>query len=107
MLKATDLKFFLKSECHICDSSYHEPIGLFVYLPLCRHAHWCVQHIATVVELKSTLRRSPCDNLLQKGNRLCNFMEQTRKLDVMPESVVRELLQGPKREQVPYPITEG
>jgi hypothetical protein len=36
-----------------------------------------------------------------------HFLEQTRKVDAMPESVVHELLQGPGREEVPCPITEG
>jgi hypothetical protein len=34
MLKATDLKFFVKAECQVWDSSNHEPLGLFIYLPL-------------------------------------------------------------------------
>jgi hypothetical protein len=30
MLKATDLKFILKLECHIWDSSNHKPLGFFI-----------------------------------------------------------------------------
>jgi hypothetical protein len=37
MLNATDLKFFLKAEFQVWDSSNHEPLGFFIYLPLCRH----------------------------------------------------------------------
>jgi hypothetical protein len=51
MSKATDLKFFLKQECHIWDSSNHEPIGLFIYLPLCRHEPWIMRYAASVVDL--------------------------------------------------------
>jgi hypothetical protein len=106
MLKATDLKFFLKAECQVWDSSIHEPLGFFIYLPLCRHEPWRMRYTATVVELESDLRSLPCDDLLQKGNLLCKFLVQTRKLDTMPESVVRKLLQGPGGEQVPYKIAE-
>jgi hypothetical protein len=84
MLKATDLKFFLKSECHIWDSSNHEPFGLFMYLPLCRHEPWRTRYTTTSVELESALRSLPCDDLLQKENLLCIFLEQARKLDDMP-----------------------
>jgi hypothetical protein len=107
MLKATDLKFFLKAECQVWDSSNHEPLGLCVYLPLCRHEPWRMRYTATVVELESALRSLPCYYLLQKGNLLCKFLEQTRKLDAMPESVVSKLLQSPGGEQVPYNIAEG
>jgi hypothetical protein len=107
MLKATDLKFFLKAECQVWDSSNHELLGFSIYLPLCRHEPWRMRYTATVVELESALRILPCDDLLQQGNLLCNFLEQMRKLDAMPESVVRKLLQGPRGGQVPYKIAEG
>jgi hypothetical protein len=107
MLKATDLKFFLKAECQVWESYNHELLGIFIYLPLCRHEPWRMRYTATVVELESALRSLPGDDLLQKGNLLCNFLEQTRKLDTMPGSVVRQLLQGPGREQVPYKISEA
>jgi hypothetical protein len=107
MLNATDLKFFLKAECQVWEYSNHEPLGFFIYLPLCRHEPWPMRYTATLVELKSALHSLPCDDLLQKGNMLCKFLEQTRKLDAIPESVVRQLLQGPGREQVPYKIAEG
>jgi hypothetical protein len=107
MLKATDLKFFLKAECQVWEPSNHEPLGFFIYLPLCRHEPWRMRYTAAVVEFESALRSVPCDDLLQKGNLLCIFLEQTQKLDAMPESAVRQLLQGPGREQVPYKIAEG
>jgi hypothetical protein len=106
MLKATDLKFFLKAECQVWESSNHEPLGLFIYLPLCRHEPWCMRYNATLVELESALCSLPCDDLLQKGNILYNILEQTRKLDAMPERLVRQLLQGPGRKQVRYKIAE-
>jgi hypothetical protein len=65
-----------------------------------------MRYTPTVAELERTLRSLPCDDLLQKGNILCKFFEQTPKLDAMLESVVRQLLQGPGREQVPYKISE-
>jgi hypothetical protein len=55
MLKATDLNFFLKPECHIWDSSNHEPLGFFIYLPLFRHEPWRKRYTAPVVELVISL----------------------------------------------------
>jgi hypothetical protein len=107
MFKATDFKFFLKPECHIWDSSNHEPLGLFIYLPLCRHEPWRMRYTAPLVGLERSLRSMSCNDLLQKGNLLCKFLEQTRKLDAMSEGVVRGVLQGPEREQVPYQTAKG
>jgi hypothetical protein len=65
-----------------------------------------MRYTATVVELESALRSLPCDNILNKGNLLCKVLEQTRKLDAMPEIVVRELLLGllriPRYTPVPW-----
>jgi hypothetical protein len=67
MLKATDLKFFLKADCQVRDSSNHAPLGLFINLPLCRHEPWHMRYTAAVVKFESSLHSLPCDDLLQKG----------------------------------------
>jgi hypothetical protein len=51
MLKATDLKLFLKAECQVWESFNHEPLLFFIYLPLCRHESWRMRYTATMVEL--------------------------------------------------------
>jgi hypothetical protein len=67
-----------------------------------------MRYTATVVELESTLRSLPCDGILHTEREyFVIFLEQARKLDAMPESVVGKLLQGPGGEQVPYKIAEG
>jgi hypothetical protein len=67
-----------------------------------------MRYTAPVVELEISLRSMPCNDLLQKGNLLlCKFLEQARNLGVMSEGVVRGVLQGPEREQVPYQAAEG
>ena len=66
-----------------------------------------MRYTAPVVELEGSLRSLPCNDILQKGSLLCQFLEQARKLDAMPESMVRGVLQGPEREQVPYQTAEG
>jgi hypothetical protein len=60
-----------------------------------------------VGELESALPSLSCDDLLPKGILLCFFLEQTLKLVAIPESMVRELLQGSGREQVTYQIVKG
>jgi hypothetical protein len=66
-----------------------------------------MRYTAPVVELESSLRSMPCNDLLQKGNLLCKFLEQAINLGAMSEGVVRGVLQGPEREQVPYQAAEG
>jgi hypothetical protein len=64
MLKATDLEFFLKAECQVWEPSNREPLGFFIYLPLCTHEPWRMRYTATVVDLESALRSLSCDDLL-------------------------------------------
>jgi hypothetical protein len=77
-LKATDLKLCLLLECQVWYSSNHEPLGFFVYLPLCRHEPWRMWYTVTVLELESALRSFPSDDLLQKGCLLCNFLANAK-----------------------------
>jgi hypothetical protein len=44
LLKAVDVYFVLKPVCEIWDNSQHEPLGMFISLPLSRHEPWCISH---------------------------------------------------------------
>jgi hypothetical protein len=101
LLKATDVYFVLKAESMIWNNSQHEPLGIFISLPLSRHEPWRLRQTKTVVYLESSLRELPSDDLLQKGNILRKFLGLTRQLETMPEGLVRELLHTPGRGSVP------
>jgi hypothetical protein len=101
LLKATDVYFVLKAESIIWNNSQHEPIDIFISLPLSRHGPWFLRRTKTVVDVESSLRELPPDDFLQKGNILRKFLGLTRQLETMSERLVRELLHTPGRGPVP------
>jgi hypothetical protein len=59
LLKAVGVYFILKPVCEIWDNSQHEPLGIFIYLPLIRHEPWHLRHTHPVVDLARSLREVP------------------------------------------------
>jgi hypothetical protein len=84
LLKAVDVYFFLKPVCEIWDNSQHEPLGIFISLPLSRHEPWPRRHTQPVVDLARSLLEVPDADSVQKGNLLCEFLYWTRQLEIMP-----------------------
>jgi hypothetical protein len=88
LLKAVDVYFLLKPVCAIWDHSQHDPLGIFISLPLSRHESWRLRNTQPVVDLARALREVPDDDLVQKGHILHEFLYLTRQLETMSESVV-------------------
>jgi hypothetical protein len=59
LLKATDVYFVLKAESMIWNNSQHDPLGIFISLPLNRHEPWRLRQTKTVVDLESSLQELP------------------------------------------------
>jgi hypothetical protein len=59
------------------------------------HEHWNIWRTKPVVDLESALRELPADDFLQKGDILSQFIGFARKLDIMPEGLLRQLLRTP------------
>jgi hypothetical protein len=74
LLKAVDVYFVLKPGCAVWDHSQHEPLGIFVSLPLSRHEPWRLWYTQPVVDLARALREVPDDDFVQKGHILCEFL---------------------------------
>jgi hypothetical protein len=55
LLKAVDVYFVLKPVCAIWDNSQHEPLGIFIHLPLSRHEPWRLRHTQPVLDLVRAL----------------------------------------------------
>jgi hypothetical protein len=79
LLKAAGY-FVLKPVCEIWDNSQHDPLGMFISLPLSRHEHWRLSHTQSVVDLARSLREVPDPDFVQKGHLLCEFLDWTRQL---------------------------
>jgi hypothetical protein len=73
LLQAADVYFVLKPVCVIWDHSQHDPLGIFISLPLIRHEPW-LSNNQPVVDLARALREVPDDDFVQKGNLLREFL---------------------------------
>jgi hypothetical protein len=80
LLKATDVYFVSKAESMIWNNSQHDPLGIFISLPLSRHEPWRLRRTSPVVDMESTLRELTPDDFLQDGNILRNLLGLTRQL---------------------------
>jgi hypothetical protein len=107
LLKALDVYFVLKPVCDIWDNSQHEPLDIFISLPLSRHEPWCLRHTQPVVDLARSLREVPDADFLQKGHLLCEFIYWTRQLETMPDGMVRRFLHPIKGGLLPGKIAQG
>jgi hypothetical protein len=58
----------------IWNNSQHDPLGIFISLPLSRHEPWRLRRTKTVVDVESSLQELPPDDFLQKGNILRIFL---------------------------------
>jgi hypothetical protein len=92
LLKAVDIYLVLKPVCVIWDHSQHEPLGMYIYLPLSRHEPWRLRHTQPMVDLARALREVPDDEFVQKRHILREFLCLARQLETMPQIVVRGLL---------------
>jgi hypothetical protein len=107
LLKAVDVYFLLKPVCEIWDNSQHDPLGIFISLPISRHEPWRLRQTHSVVDLARSLREVPDADILQRGHLLCEFLYWARQLETMTESVVRRLLRPIEGRPLPGKIAQG
>jgi hypothetical protein len=67
--------FLLRPVCDIWDNSQHEPLGIFISLPLSRHEPWRLMHTQPVVDLARSLREVLDTDFVQKVHLLCDFFK--------------------------------
>jgi hypothetical protein len=73
LLKATDINFVVKPCTESWGASQHEPLGVFIYLSLCRHEPWRLEGTQPLVDLASAVCALQKSDYVQKGNILCDF----------------------------------
>jgi hypothetical protein len=81
-----DVYSVLKPVCAIWDNSQHAPLGIFIYVPLSRHAPWRLGHTQPVVDLARALREVPDDDFVSKWHLLSKFLCLARQLEAVSEA---------------------
>ena len=91
----------------IWDKSNHEPLILFVSLPLCRYAPWTLKRTPFVENFCGLLRTVWKGPDMGRRHLLRKFFHTQAKLDGLPESVVQQMLQQPGWKPLPNKVIEG
>jgi hypothetical protein len=101
LLKACTFYFYVHACFDIWDKSQHEPLMIAVCLPLLsKHIQWNLQSTQHVGELERSLR--PVQQFHPHGSRnlLRQFLITTRKLEIVPRSMVCKMLRPDDMGQV-------
>jgi hypothetical protein len=96
LLKICDLYFTVPVGTDVWSFSQHEPLTIGLSQPLCRHAPWKLKGTPMLVGVERMLRELPPDNPGWGRDILCQLLKKTRRLDCMPEGLVRPLLCSPR-----------
>jgi hypothetical protein len=97
LLKACVFRFTMKSVYDIWPYTEHEPLGLFIVLPLSRHEPWNLWGTQPVVDFEAALREVPEDDYELKGHLVCELLLFTQRLEGLSEGIVRGVLQAQSR----------
>jgi hypothetical protein len=81
----------------------HEPLTFAVVLPFLKHRPWQLKRSQAFLGLGNVLRRLWKESEIPPWDFLRKFFEQSRKLENLPEGVVRKMLQSPSRFGFSYP----
>jgi hypothetical protein len=90
--KICDLIFTVPVGSDVWPLFHHEPLIVGLYLPLSRHRPWRLQGTPFVDLVARELSDLPATDNNWGGNILCKFLQQARKLESMPQCMVRPLL---------------
>jgi hypothetical protein len=99
--KMSDFKLSLEAGFLHWGKARHEPLLIFVCLPLCKHSPWKLRGCRIVARAEGKLRAVPGSREGRIRSLLRQLFLQTRQLDAMPESLVQGMLQRPRFKSFP------
>jgi hypothetical protein len=95
--KICDLIFTVPVGTPFWSNNQFEPLIVGIYLPLSRHKPWRLKGTPMLDQVERLLRELPASSPKWGRDILQKLLEQSRKLDSLPEGVVRPLLQAPRQ----------
>jgi hypothetical protein len=98
----SDFKLSLDAGFKHWGEARHEPLLIFVCLPLCQHSPWKLRGCSIVARAEGKLRAVSSSREGRIGSLLRQLFIKTRRLDPMPESLVRGMLQRPRFKPFPH-----
>ena len=101
--KMADFKITLDAGFRHWGMARHEPLLMFVCLPLFKHSPWKLRGCRFVTQAEGKLRLVPRSREGRIRSLLRQLFIQARRLDAIPEGLVREMLQRPHFKPLPNP----
>jgi hypothetical protein len=99
--KLSDLDFEIGPGSSVWPTARHEPLLIYVCLPLSIHRPWKLRGTQLLEGFKSKLRNVHKTNSRHRGRLLRQLFVKTRRLESMPESMVRGMLRSAWDESFP------
>ena len=90
-----DLHFVIPKGGIMLGQEEHEPLTLAIIFPCCSHMPWQIWRVPVLLEWTRTVQRLLQENERAIGSLLYKFLQYKKKLDSLPENVVREVFQSP------------
>jgi hypothetical protein len=105
--KLSDLDFEIGPGSSVWPKARHEPLLIFVCLPLSVHRPWKLRGTQLLEGVKSKLCDVHKTDSRHRGRLLRQLLVKARRLESMPESMVRGMLRRPRDEPIPHSHSGG
>jgi hypothetical protein len=103
--RLADFKFEIGAGSDVWTRARHEPLLIYVCLPLSNHSPWKLRGTKFLDGLERKMRELHPTNCKRRGRLLRKLLVQARGLDALPEGLVRGMLQ--RAEHKPFPGKDG
>jgi hypothetical protein len=101
LFKAATFSFTIPITSFIWGPDLYEPLIVYVCLQLSKHRHWDLQTSKLVGDVERSLRGMQSFSETWAGNILREICEQTRRVETLSSSMVRQVLRTDEMGQVP------
>jgi hypothetical protein len=103
--RLADFNFELGAGSDVWSKARHEPLLIYVCLPLTTHRPWKLKGTKFVESLERKMRELHHTGCKRRGRLLRQLLLQVRGLDALPEGLVRAMLQ--RAQHKPFPGEDG
>jgi hypothetical protein len=101
--KLSDFHLEIGAGSSVWTKGRHEPLLMYVCLPLSRHRPWKLRGTVLLDGYERKMRELHQTNSRLRGRLLRKLLIQTRKLETMPDGMVRRMLHRAAEQPVPNP----
>jgi hypothetical protein len=105
--RLADFEFELGAGSSSWPKERHEPLLIFVILPLSKYRPWKLRGTGLLVDYGRKLRLVHKEDCKRRGRILCQLLRATSRLECMSQSVVRRMLLRPEHKSVSDTTSRG